>query len=128
MRQKTPTAAADFVVSILADTRIYIDTIAAGMAKTLSDRLQAVSVLTAALVGRLHVAAERALDARALTLSQLGAQLQRTALNRLHQALTQMADFRNKLGVTAERRLGAIDTKLAELLGSLQRRDPSGCA
>jgi exodeoxyribonuclease VII large subunit len=126
MRQKTPTAAADYVVSILLDTRRHIDAIAAAMAKTLDDRIQAVSVLTAALVGRLHVAAERSLDLRSLALTQLGHGLQRTATARIHNALSQLGEFKTRLSIGAERLLGNFRTKIAELLAALERRDPSG--
>ena len=125
MRQKTPTAAADYVVAILLDTRRYIDTIAAAMAKTLDDRIQAVSVLTAALVGRLHVAAEKALDHRSLALTQLGHSLQRTAVSRLHQAMNQLNDYKTRIGLGAERLLGNFRTKLVELMAALERRDPT---
>ena len=125
LRQKTPTAAADFVVSICLDTRARIDSVAAGLANMLGQRLSEISLLSAALVGRLHAAAERALDSRSLMLTQLGNHLQRTATSRITATMSVLSDLKAKFNVSAERRLGGFATRLAEILGELQRRDPT---
>jgi len=125
LRQKTPTAAADFVVSICLDTRARIDSMAAGLANLLGQRLSEVSLLSAALIGRLHAAAERGLDSRSLMLNQLGNHLQRTATSRINTTMSHLSDFKSRFNIAAERHLGSFATRLAEMLGALQRRDPT---
>lgn len=96
-RQKTPTAAADFVVSRFVETRERIDLLAGNLAKSLTRRVDDFQKVTAAVSERLAAAAGRALDAKLLTLEQLRHGVERAADGKLAALSLALAELEKKI-------------------------------
>jgi len=148
LRQKTPTAAADYVISLIQGTRDCIDALAHELAKSLDGQVDAFQRRLASVGERLSVTATLSLEARSSLLSQRVHQLQRSSLERLesrnqilvqrshalsrhgegqvNRLSSQLAEVRNKLERSTERTLTAKATQILALESQLGRLDPSG--
>ena len=148
LRQKTPTAAADYVISLIQGTRDCIDGLAHELAKSLDGQVDAFQRRLASVGERLSVTATLSLEARSSLLSQRVHQLQRSSLERLesrsqilvqrshalsrhgegqvNRLSNQLAEVRNKLERSTERTLSAKATQILALESQLGRFDPSG--
>lgn len=124
LRQKTPTAAADFIAGLFVKTRERIDRLASGLAELLTRRIDEFGLLTAALIERLSAAGERSLAARSERLQERGHVLSRMAQDRLHGLSSRLAQAGSGLALAGERSLAARDIKLAELERQVAQRDP----
>jgi len=148
LRQKTPTAAADYVVSLILGTLDRIDSLANGLAKSLDGQIDTFQRRLAAAGERLSVAATLSLEGRTTLLTQRIHQLQRSTNERLethskvlmqrHHNLqrlaqdqvgrrtAQVAQLQHLLERDTERTFAAIATHLLTLESQLGRLDPSG--
>lgn len=124
LRQKTPTAAADFVASCFVRAREAIDALAAAMAKTLERRVEEFEVLAATLGQRLANAAQLSLSERGARLLAQANTLHRGATGRLHAADAVVAARGAALTLTAERSLAERRTRLGELETKICAADP----
>lgn len=124
LRQKTPTAAADFVASIFQKTRERIDRLATGLAELLSRRIDEFGLLTAALIERLAAAGERSLAARSERLQERGHVLSRMAQDRLHGLGARLSQAASTLAMAGHKSLSFRELRLAELERQVAQRDP----
>jgi exodeoxyribonuclease VII large subunit len=142
LRQKTPTAAADFVAGVFVRTREAVETLASTLARSLARRVEELSLAAATLGARLSAAAMGAvterdgrllqkaqtLDSKARAwLAESDGRLRQRAASLQRGAEARMADYEARLGTatvavgtTAERglserlvRLGTLETGLA---------------
>lgn len=106
LRQKTPTAAADFILEVFRQTKEKIDRLALEGAAALDRKLAHASEIQASLSERLALAAQKALGSRHETLQIKGADLERVAtsvltlmqralLTREHQLSSKVAERLN---------------------------------
>lgn len=124
LRQKTPTAAADFVGAWFQATRERIDERARGLADLLGRRIEEFGLAMATLVERLSAAAERSIAVRGERLSSAESALHRHASERLSLLLAKIMERRATLSLIAERALTAQEMKLATYERLLATRDP----
>ncbi len=124
-RQKTPTAAADFVVARFAQTRDRIDLLAGSIAKLLTRRVDEFQQITSAVSERLAAAAGRALDAKLRLLDQLRHGFERSAESRISAAGLAFDQLRHGIGRAAETRLALLSLALAELEKRIIAKDPT---
>jgi exodeoxyribonuclease VII large subunit len=126
MRQKTPTAAADFIVGCFHATRERIDAMATSLAQLLTRRIDDFSELQAALGERLAAAGRQALEARLARLQQRAHRLHTGAVERLLAASTRiLCHSLPSLARAADQLLGKRRDRLAELEKTLVQRDPT---
>ena len=148
LRQKTPTAAADYVVSLILGTLARIDSLANDLAKSLDGQIDTFQRRLAAAAERLSTTATLSLEVRANLLMQRVHQLQRSTNERLeahgtilmqrHHSLQRLAQdqvsrrtaevtqLQHSLERGTERTLAAKSTHLLMLESQLGRLDPSG--
>ena len=123
-RQKTPTAAADFVVQIFSETRARIDRLAALMSQSLNRRGNELSSLQAQLSARLAQAADGALGRRQNKLREYAHRLEASAVALLASRDRLLLTRQAELGRTADRSLAARGEALANLERTLASKDP----
>lgn len=124
LRQKTPTAAADFVVSLFLLTRQKIDHLAATLSQQLMRRANDFNALQAQISGRLAAAASESIGRREQRLLTVKHRLSANALEAV-QALARKATERlNTLKFSAERALNARVGLLQALEQKIVRLDP----
>lgn len=124
-RQKTPTAAADFVAAIFEATRQKIDQLADHLAQDLARRVEEFSVLTASLGERLHGAATKGLGERELTLANRAHGLEREALQVVQRLDLRFQALASSLSLAARDALSKQLDYLSDLERQLTRKDPS---
>lgn len=124
LRQKTPTAAADFVAGIFHATRQRIDQLAATMAKELTRRANEFNALQAQMSGRLAAAATDGLARREQRLVTTQHRLSTLGLAAVQAAGRKAAERLNTLQFTAERALNARAAAVQTLEQRLVRLDP----
>lgn len=124
-RQKTPTAAADFVAAIFETTRQRIDQLADHLAQDLARRIEEFSVLTAGLGERLHGAAVKGLGEREYALANRAHGLEREALQVVQRLDMRFQALSSSLSLAARDALSKQVDHLSELERQLTRKDPS---
>jgi exodeoxyribonuclease VII large subunit len=124
-RQKTPTAAADYVAGIFLATRQRLDHVAATVAKELTRRAAEFNALQAQMSGRLAAAASEGLARREQRLLNSRHQLS-TGFTATLTALAKKANERlSALQLASERALNARAAGIQALEQNLVRRDPT---
>ncbi len=124
-RQKTPTAAADFVAATFEKTRQKIDILAADMAQDLGRRVEEFSLLTATLGERLYVAAARGMSNKELSLTQKAHGLERQAIEVVQRLDGRFQVMMTALTLNAREALNRASEHLSQRERDLTRRDPS---
>lgn len=124
-RQKTPTAAADFVAAIFERTRQIVDTLAQDLSLDLGRRVEEFSLLTATLGERLHAAATRGVSDRELLLTQRAHSLEREALGVVQRLDTKFQSLAGALSLHARDALAQQSERLSHFERDLTRRDPA---
>ncbi len=124
LRQKTPTAAADFVAGLFVATRQRIDQLAGTMAKELMRRANEFNALQAQISGRLAAAASEGLARREQRLLTTRHRLVALGLEALTALARKAAERLNTLKFTAERALNARAAQVQGLEQKLIRLDP----
>jgi exodeoxyribonuclease VII large subunit len=124
LRQKTPTAAADFVLECFASTRERIEELAGELAHYLGQRVEDVMKLQSMLAERLAGAAELALGRHRQGVSDLTARLNLFAERRLASAGSDLAAAQNRLHLAVLNTLNALEQALSLKEKQLVQHDP----
>jgi exodeoxyribonuclease VII large subunit len=132
LRQKTPTAAADFVLDVFRQTKERIERLAQESAAALDRKLEQATQLQATLAERLALRSQEALTRRHELVSAKGNDLERVAtavLTRMSQILTQRggtlataaADCLRRAEVALTQKIGGIDAAAQQRLGAIDK-------
>ena len=125
VREKTPTAAAEFVLDCFDETANYITELAASMAKSLSARLEEVGLLQKAMSERLAAAADRTISSKNEQLLNISHSLSHRALEKISLGQQYLINIKNTLHSTVVDALGRKQLSISELEKELVRRDPT---
>lgn len=125
MRQKTPTAAAEYVRSIFSNTREHIDALATTMAGHLDLRLREVMDLQNSLTERLYAGAERSLANRKEALVQATFRLSHGMTERITWGMRTLDKSLADLFRSADSGINSRELRAKELEGALSKRDPT---
>ncbi len=122
LRQKTPTAAADFVGGIFRTTRQRLDQHAGAMAQQLTRRANDFAAMQAQLAARLTAAAGEAIARREQRLQMFSHRLATTATELVTLGLQRLEALRNRMAVLSTetvareaRRLALAQSRMAQL-------------
>jgi len=124
-REKTPTAAAEWVLDRFEDTRRFIMELATTLANSLAVRLEEVNHLQLALSERLIAAADRTIANRNERLMGLTHNLTHFAFARLSSINQVFNQMTNKMHTAVSATLNSIHLKLGDFERELIKLDPT---
>lgn len=123
-REKTPTAAADFIIACFTATRERIDRLAATMAKNLEQRLELLTATTAGLVERLNSTAVLSLLNRGQMLARLTNGINQHASRLLYITGEECSRLVKRIGSTTDQAIFAQEMALQKFVSAFAQKDP----
>jgi exodeoxyribonuclease VII large subunit len=124
-REKTPTAAADFIVAWFTATAERIERLAVTMAKSLENRLELLTATTAGLIERLHSTAVMSLEQRTSGLVRFAHQIDQLASRTLYAIDDGLSRLMQRIASASDQTLFAFEMALQKFASELARRDPA---
>lgn len=123
-REKTPTAAADFIIACFTATRERIDRLAATMAKNLEQRLELLTATTAGLVERLTSSAVLSLQNRGQVLARLANAVNQNANRILYSTGEDCSRLMQRIGSATAQAIFAQEMALQKFAAAFGQKDP----
>jgi exodeoxyribonuclease VII large subunit len=123
-RQKTPTAAADFLVGCFEAARRRIEDASHQLIRGMTRRRDGFAEETARLGEKIGTLAARALDSRKTQWIQLQNQIQRRCVDLLNQAQGVVQQQKNTLYLVASKQITRQKEQLSDLQQHLVQKDP----
>lgn len=124
-REKTPTAAADFIVAWFTATGERIERLATTMAKNLETRLELLTATTAGLIERLSHTAVRSLEQRGQALVRSAHQIEQLAGRRLFTMEDALSRLVKRIDSGTDQAFFTTEMALQKFSAELSRRDPA---
>ncbi len=124
LRQKTPTAAADFIIQVFTQTKERIDYLSQNLARTLTHRLDSGVKIVFQMAERLFSEAKLAHLRREKKLADLTHALTQGSLQVHFLALQKLQRLQSSLREVAVNKLNQLHMNLEQLAASLKEKDP----
>jgi exodeoxyribonuclease VII large subunit len=124
-REKTPTAAADFIVAWFTNTREQIDRLAATMARNLEQRLDLLTATTAGLIEKLHSSAVIAIQNRGQWLTRSSHSIDQNTGRHLYSAAEACTNLLKKINSATDQTFFTLELNIQKLLGLFGQKDPT---
>ncbi len=124
-REKTPTAAADFIIAWFAATRELIERLASTMAVKLEQRLDLLTATTAGLIERLNSSAILAIQNRGQWLTRFSHGIDQITSRHLYTAADLCTNLLKKINSAVDQTLFAQELHIQKLLGLFGQKDPT---
>lgn len=124
-REKTPTAAADFILAWFTTTGERIERLAVTMARNLEQRLELLTATTAGLVERLSSTAMMSLEQRARNVARYGHALEQAASRNIFGLSDALGRLGKRIDGATDQFLFAMEMQLQKFSSELSKRDPA---
>ena len=124
-REKTPTAAADFIIAWFTNTREQIERLAATMARNLEQRLDLLTATTAGIIERLNSSAILAIQNRGQLLARFSHSIDQITGRHLYSAADMCTNLLKKINSAVDQTLFTQELNIQKLLGLFGQKDPT---